>query len=728
MKFLRKIIFLVKKLGIHSFIKNRYPAFYCRLKIFILTKLLTAHPWMTGDSCLWPFCPSESSNKQPLVSVIVPNYNHENYLKERLDSIYGQSYQNIEVILLDDCSTDNSRFILKEYQKKYPQKTKLIFNEKNSGSPFSQWERGIASASGELIWIAESDDWCELNFVASLVPYFQDEMVRLAFANTLFIKDGVKVWSLQEYIHDLGAKIFKRDFLQTAHLLTQQYFSKRNLIVNVSSCIFRNPAGHPIFQDEEWKRMRVCGDWIFYLNIIRGGVVAYSAQTTNYYRQHSNNTSVKAQKEDLYYREHQIVGKHLALLYNVSEKTLLQFESRMKELWKLHRTDFTEEHFSRCYDHSYIVSLCAKRKLNIAMCGFAFSFGGGETVPIVLANELYNLGYAVSFINFNEEPTAPGVRAKLSPLIPVLTLNSQKERLRHYLRLLGIEIIHSHHASVDYAIAQLKPPYIVQAITLHGMYETIEKQYLSLMAPTLKDAVDLWFYTAKKNLFLFHDYDIASSEMIHKITNGLPESKILPQERATYNIPQGAFVFTLVSRALPTKGWKEAIQAIALARKKTEYDIRLILVGEGEEYTRLKDCSPDFVYFVGYQQDIRPFFAMSDMGLLPSYYPGESLPLVIIDSLFSGKPVLATNIGEIPDMLSDKDNCLAGFIIKLHNMQIDINEFVDAIVKCVTDHDFYSEICSRVNIVANKFRIANVAEQYASLYLEAYKRKMTVKK
>ena len=67
----------------------------------------------------------------PLVSIIVPNYNHEKYLKQRLDSIFNQTYSNFEVILLDDCSSDSSQTILLEYAKN-PKVSYCIFNEFNS--------------------------------------------------------------------------------------------------------------------------------------------------------------------------------------------------------------------------------------------------------------------------------------------------------------------------------------------------------------------------------------------------------------------------------------------------------------------------------------------------------------------------------------------------------------------------------------------------------------------
>ena len=88
------------------------------------------------------------------VSVIVPCYNHAPYLKQRIESILNQTYQNFELILLDDVSPDESGEILLSY-KDHPKVSHCIINERNSGSTFHQWNKGIALAQGELIWIAE---------------------------------------------------------------------------------------------------------------------------------------------------------------------------------------------------------------------------------------------------------------------------------------------------------------------------------------------------------------------------------------------------------------------------------------------------------------------------------------------------------------------------------------------------------------------------------------------
>jgi glycosyltransferase involved in cell wall biosynthesis len=88
------------------------------------------------------------------VSVVVPNYNHARFLRKRVDSILGQTFQDFELILLDDCSTDDSRSVLSKYAD--DPRVRIEFNEVNSGSTFKQWNKGVWLAHGEYVWIAES--------------------------------------------------------------------------------------------------------------------------------------------------------------------------------------------------------------------------------------------------------------------------------------------------------------------------------------------------------------------------------------------------------------------------------------------------------------------------------------------------------------------------------------------------------------------------------------------
>ena len=144
------------------------------------------------------------------VSVIIPCYNHGHYLDEAVHSILNQTYQDFEVIILDDKSTDNSREIIEQYRN-HPKVSHIIFNEENSGSTFKQWKKGIELAKGEWIWIAESDDWCKLNFLRELMTLLsQDNSVAIAYCQSITLLPNNKLL-IREQIEPEVKRIKKED-------------------------------------------------------------------------------------------------------------------------------------------------------------------------------------------------------------------------------------------------------------------------------------------------------------------------------------------------------------------------------------------------------------------------------------------------------------------------------------------------------------------------------------
>lgn len=117
-----------------------------------------------------------------MLSIIVPVYNVEAYLVRCIDSLLKQSYKNIEIILVDDGSTDNSGKICDEYAIKYSQ-IKVV-HQKNGG-PSKARNTGISIATGEYIAFADSDDWVEHNFYKNLMENAIEhdaDMVKCGFA------------------------------------------------------------------------------------------------------------------------------------------------------------------------------------------------------------------------------------------------------------------------------------------------------------------------------------------------------------------------------------------------------------------------------------------------------------------------------------------------------------------------------------------------------------------
>jgi SAM-dependent methyltransferase len=257
---------------------------------------LPRSPGLTGGPLLEFALPAQAENYRPLVSIIVPTYNHGEFIEERLESIYRQTYDGpVEVYLLDDASSDCSPRVLQSFADRFPTITTLITNSENSGSAFRQWRRGLALVRGDIVWIAESDDLCDRDFLETLVPLMANPAVMLAFSRTVFFRDTTRhvVLTLEDYLHDVGPFRFDIPWIQPGAALGAAGFAEKNLVPNVSGAVFRHPRSMPFLDSDEWLDMRLAGDWIFYLEIIKSGLVAYSPATTNYHR--STDTTLTSQ-------------------------------------------------------------------------------------------------------------------------------------------------------------------------------------------------------------------------------------------------------------------------------------------------------------------------------------------------------------------------------------------------------------------------------------------------
>ncbi len=117
------------------------------------------------------------------------------------------------------------------------------------------------------------------------------------------------------------------------------------------------------------------------------------------------------------------------------------------------------------------------------------------------------------------------------------------------------------------------------------------------------------------------------------------------------------FTFGMVARGIAEKGWAEAVAAFRLVCQRTALPMRLVLVGSGACLDALKTtvAKDEPIVFAGYQEDPAGWINRFDVGLLPSYFAGESLPYSVIEYLIQGRPVIATDVGGIPEMLEGQD-------------------------------------------------------------------------
>lgn len=223
-----------------------------------------------------------------LVSIIIPNYNHEKFLKQRLESIFNQTYTNFEVILLDDCSTDRSKGILLEYAKN-PKVNHCVFNEINTGNTFLQWNKGIALAKGEFIWIAESDDFCDSNFLEEVCkPLIENKEVVLSYCQSNRVEEnGIETGNWLNQTNDLDKDLFLKDFVFDGNEFIENFLIYKNVIPNASAVIFRKSNLIQTGYLDLNSLLKYNGDWLFYLKMIANNKIAFVKKPLNNFRFHS---------------------------------------------------------------------------------------------------------------------------------------------------------------------------------------------------------------------------------------------------------------------------------------------------------------------------------------------------------------------------------------------------------------------------------------------------------
>jgi len=182
------------------------------------------------------------------------------------------------------------------------------------------------------------------------------------------------------------------------------------------------------------------------------------------------------------------------------------------------------------------------------------------------------------------------------------------------------------------------------------------------------------------------------------------------------SIPEDAFVLCCVSRAIPDKGWAEAILAVEKARTISGLDIRLILVGNGTVYDDYCQTGvPAFVYLVGFSDNSVGHYAAADMGIMLTKFKSESFPLTVVDCLFAGKPYIATDVGDIRNMLTVNGE-VAGAVFPLEDWEVPIDLASELIAGFAMNQASYKRALELVGTAANRYRIDVVAADYLRLF------------
>jgi glycosyltransferase involved in cell wall biosynthesis len=238
----------------------------------------------------------------PKVSVIIPSFNHGQFLEQRIQSVVNQTFTDIEILIIDDNSTDNSWEIMKKYNGN--DKVSYIHrNEQNSGSPFLQWQLGSKLAKGKYIWIAESDDFARPDFLEKHLAILEnDKNIGVSFCPSIWVN-----------LDDIEINCPSHEtlpFIKDGNELIINEFTKGCLIYNASSALFRIELIKKV-DFENITTYKYTGDWLFWVQLIANTKVARIAERLNYFRRHDKNVSFKSNKAGLQFSEGYKIVKYI---------------------------------------------------------------------------------------------------------------------------------------------------------------------------------------------------------------------------------------------------------------------------------------------------------------------------------------------------------------------------------------------------------------------------------
>jgi teichuronic acid biosynthesis glycosyltransferase TuaG len=207
----------------------------------------------------------------PETSIITPVFNSEKFLNVAIESVISQSYEDWEMILIDDCSTDSSLFILESYQH-LDSRIKIYRNAINSGSGFTR-NRAIQLARGQYIAFLDSDDCWHKDKLKIQIDYMKEN--HCYFTHTSY-----------GYINEYGDKI-KYKFQVSSNPISYRDLLKRTEISCLTAVYDSLTLGK--FYMSEHRRKQ---DYALWLKILKSGVVSYPIDIElAYYRQSKNSAT-----------------------------------------------------------------------------------------------------------------------------------------------------------------------------------------------------------------------------------------------------------------------------------------------------------------------------------------------------------------------------------------------------------------------------------------------------
>ncbi len=389
----------------------------------------------------------------------------------------------------------------------------------------------------------------------------------------------------------------------------------------------------------------------------------------------------------------------------------------------------------------------------------SLELGGAETFLLRLINELRekynvkpflyelnphskNIGFRENFISSSRVVILPNFYEKegflsflgwkMNALFfklfkkPIYLNWKENKKNAYFLNFINkneIKLINSHLVGSDLFVANyLKPlstlPWVA---TSQGCYNDIKDVEV---AKVIAEQADGLTYVADKNLELFRQFsiDVPSNKKLIYNSMKTPSTE-LKHSKTELGIKEDAILAIHVSRSIPEKGMEESIAAVNKAKEDGCSDLHLALIGPENDYyksLKLNYSSHSNIHFLGEQLNPIEWVQIADIGILPTYFPGESCPSTIVEYLACKLPVISTEIGEIPNMIENNGKS-GGILIPLdENGKPSLDSLSKALLDLYSNPDLRKDLGSTAFQAFAKFDIAIAAKEYMKIFETAH--------
>lgn len=230
-------------------------------------------------------------SQNPLISVIIPCYKHEKFVERCLNSVAAQTYDNIEVIIVDDCSPDNSVKKIEQvinskiWIAKFDNRTKFYPFNQNQGA-HNAIDHGIKQSTGELIALLNSDDLYHQDRLSRIVEVMQNQNHQFVFSRVQYIDDNDTIITDSHYRAQSYLRSQKNIKLKQFPSLGFACLSF-NISISTGNFVFSKALYNAL---GAFKDYRYCHDWDFLLRALVHTEPFFLEEDLYYYRFHGKNT------------------------------------------------------------------------------------------------------------------------------------------------------------------------------------------------------------------------------------------------------------------------------------------------------------------------------------------------------------------------------------------------------------------------------------------------------